>query len=138
MLRLWVTCLLFVVVGVVGADEAMRLVALSDLTPEEARYFFEEKASWVVEVPEGTCLPVAFFLTGSLVQIQSETASRATVKQTFYLRRTEGGFLFSVDLSHWKTLEEFVTGTLSASLMLDSTTPLLQLGGRVGLRPSAL
>ncbi len=112
-------------------------IQLSSLSEQQAYKFMTGAPNNVIiEVPEGTVLPLEFCLSGEILEFHQndETCGHIQVKKTFYMRHEECGFMFSADLISWYPLELFVTGEINTSVQLDAEEPLIKVGGVIDLR----
>lgn len=90
-----------------------------------------------VEFSAGTILPVSFFLKGDLVKLIEEDEPLATlqIEQTFYARCVEDELIFSLNLTDWKPLLEFITGSSSITLNIqDGKAPSVTVGSETNHR----
>lgn len=65
-----------------------------------------------LEFSAQTVIPINFLLKGNLVRL-SDDHRQLEVSQTFYVRNENDTFLFSTNLTEWKSLFEFITGQAS-------------------------
>jgi hypothetical protein len=120
------------------AINADRLYDLTQISQEEVQQFLEHPSpSSILRCPEGSSLPLTFFLKGDLLELTSSGSVmyRLTIKQTFYLRLQEEQVFISMDGLNWKSWEEQLTGMIGVSLThVQKEEPQLQLGAEVYLR----
>ncbi|MES2200560.1 MAG: hypothetical protein V4489_10405 [Chlamydiota bacterium] len=108
--------------------EVMNISTLTNIDLESV--MSQEKENTAVEFSEGTILPLKFFLKGDLLTLVGEEREIGQVKveKTFYVRLKGEDFLFSLDLSTWKSCWDFFTGTASVDLNVDEKIPSITFG----------
>jgi hypothetical protein len=90
----------------------------------------------IVEFAAQTFLPISFFLKGDLLNlVESEEKFRTIeIKQSFYVRCVGQELIFSSNLTDWRPLPEFITGTASVALSIQDGQPSFVVGAEVNRR----
>jgi len=111
-------------------DSTEQYLYLPEVSQVEIQRWAENASAYVLVCPEGTVLPLRFFLNGELLELEAgdHPADLIKIKRTFYLRWQGEELHISFDASSWKTWNEMLTGTLSFSINVEDNGPLLQLG----------
>ncbi len=121
--------------GSLSSQATGDILYLPYISQEEIQQFMDHPSDIILVCPQGTTLPLSFFLTGDLLELEKSdhAAYLLKIKQTFYLRCQEKALFISLDGLTWKTWQEMLTGMLSVNLSV-ADGPQLQLGAEVHLR----
>lgn len=116
-----------------------KIVSILDLTDEELNEVMNGQHPEVaVEFPSHLILPFNFVLKGDLINLidkESRDLMQIRIKQTFYICCVQKQLLFSSNLSEWKSLQEFITGTASGTLDIQQfQRPSITIGAEIYLR----
>jgi len=123
--------------GYASAADYRQVVSIVNLTEEQINSLsYSSDSPYIVEVPEGTCLPIHFFLNGDLLELHAEDdhSPMIVAKRDFYAFKDECGWMLSPDASTWCPLCDFVTGQLNVGLQIKDARPHLQIGATVNRR----
>ncbi len=88
----------------------------------------------VLEVSEGSRLPLNIFLKGDFIELVSASATDVIIQvnQNLYMKNDNGQVQFSTKSSDWKSLCQFVTGMTSVSLTREqSGSPCITLSAEI-------
>lgn len=111
----------------------LQIINASCTTEQEMVKF--NRGDLVLEFTEGTLVPLHFFLDGNwLALVNDDQQNCIQIKRTFYMRLAENELSFSLNLTEWKSLLEFVTGTASLMIGAHDGTPAITLGAEASLR----
>lgn len=136
MLKIWFLCgLLCIANSLVLADD--HFVNLTQISSEQIQEFFEkDSTSSILVCPEGMQLPLSFFLSGDLLELDSNDKHCHTlcVKRTFYLKLQGDQIFLSLDGTAWKIWDELLTGRISVFLDRHEDILHMQLGSEMNLR----
>lgn len=144
MLNRWIFCcyLSFMIAGYALASEpesgptftSDECFYLPQLSQEEIQRCLAQPSAILV-CPEGTHLPVGFFLKGDILELcPAEASATLVIRRSFYLRLQEEQLFISLNGTDWKSWTELLTGKLALSLDASSGTPQLQVGAELYLR----
>jgi len=112
------------------------IVQVGQLTPEMLEIFRSgETSNMVLEIPEGTRLPLQFFLSGDVFTMENaDQPPVLTVLRTIYVKRDGQHLLFSVDFEEWKGFLSIFTGIVGFTLDVNTEQPALNIHGKVNAR----
>ena len=111
----------FALCGAANAEEVTtdvvekEVVSFAGLDQERWAYMREHMQDIVVEVPEGTFLPLTLLLRGNFLAYTPDEVSSQEglqVLRTFYVQHQDDALVFSTNKSNWQTFTEFFTGNL--------------------------
>lgn len=116
----------------------LKVVNVLTLTEQDLNVLMRGECPEIaIEFSANTTLPLHLFLKGDLVSLigdKSQQTTQLDVKQTFYVRCVSEGFILSSNLTEWKTLSEFITGTLSIGLNIQNDQAFVTFGSEGNLR----
>lgn len=108
------------------AAQSPKVINIFDLTESDLSEIMRgDLPEIAIEFLAHTTLPVSFFLKGDLVKFVEEDEIFKTVEitQTFYARCVGQELVLSTNLTDWKPFLEFITGTVSFSLIINDDGP---------------
>lgn len=120
-----------------GSLFSEQVIKIGELTPAMLEPIKEGEASdLAIEFTAGTLLPMHFFLTGDMVELQqTETCSPLLeIKRTFYAKPAGNDLLFSLDLNQWGPFQEIFTGFFGFSFGPDRLGAELKVLGEMNAR----
>lgn len=118
--------------------EDLQFINFSCITAQEMEKFKRGELPYMVmEFNEGTLVPMQFFLHGDWISFANDAqqhSMQVQVNRTFYIRLCESELSFSLNLTDWKPLLEFITGTASLMIGMDGEKGVITLGAEANLR----
>ncbi len=135
--KICIGCLSLLVSSALSADQPLQstldqdsmllidFVDIRDARAEELLNIMEGKLqNLAIHFPKGVNIPLKPKINGDFFDLVGDDAKlMLEVKKDLYVRSYEGSLLFSSDLKEWKSLETFITGSISAELVKNESGP---------------
>lgn len=105
-------------------ESEIEVINFSELTKESLEDFFMGKTPHLaLKCKKGINLPFKFLVKGQFLTSNSKGFSTISAKETFYIRSMGDSFLFSTNLTEWKSFLGFFELGLGVSLDLLEGSP---------------
>lgn len=105
-------------------ESEIETMTFSDLTKDNLEDFFMGKTPHIaLKCEKGNKLPFTFVVKGQFLSSNSNGSSTITAKETLYIRYIGDSFLFSTNLTEWKSFLGFFQLGLEVSLGLSEGSP---------------
>lgn len=115
-------------------ESEIETMTFSDLTKDNLEDFFTGKTPNIaLKCEKGNKLPFTFLVKGQFLSSNSDGSSTIIAKETLYIRYMGDSFLFSTNLTEWKSFLGFFELGLEVSLGLSEGNP--QVGLDIDLNP---
>lgn len=122
-----------------SADEVV-VLPFSSITEELIESFFGENGSNVVlEFPAGSKIPCGFIFSGDFFELNTFDSldHMITVKKSCYMKMESDIPYFSADLTHWKDIFKFFTGSFAFSVQVKDDQPFIGFSAVLNPRESS-
>jgi len=120
-----------------GSNKDLVVINVMNLTDLELKEITQgDRPQIAVEFSEQTTLPLSIFLKGGVINLVGEEKPSIglQVEQTFYIRWMQEQLLFSLNMTDWKPLAEFVKGTASVTMDIRDGVPSISVGAEVDFK----